>query len=150
MKTLEHLTDENLIKYHRLLASLSKRDMDKRKYGFDVKFSYHVVRLVDEVEQILVEETLDLQRNREKLKAIRRGEWKLEDIEEYFTRREKDLEKAYAESKLPHSPDEKRIRQLLMNCLEHHYGNLSDAVVDVDAATRTLQQVADVIRKAGY
>lgn len=131
-------------------APQGKRKELVEQFGFDVKFAYHVVRLIDEVEQILVEGTLDLQRNREQLKSIRRGEWTLEEIEEYFTRREKELELAYANSKLPHTPDEKRIRQLLMNCLEHHYGNLSDAVVDVDAATRTLQQVAHLIRQGGF
>ncbi len=120
------------------------------QFGYDVKFAYHVVRLIDEIDQILNEETLDLQRNREKLKAIRRGEWKLEDIEEYFTRREKDLETAYANSKLPHSPDEKKIRQLLMNCLEHHYGNLSECVVNVDSATLALQEIATILRKSGH
>jgi predicted nucleotidyltransferase len=147
------LSEEQSQKYLALLRrgeNAGKRFYIIKQFGYDVKFAYHVVRLIDEVEQILVEETLDLQRNREKLKAIRRGEWTLEQIEDYFIRREKDLEKAYSESKLPHSPDEKRIRQLLLNCLEHYYGNLSDAVVDVDAATRTLQQVAALIRKAGF
>jgi predicted nucleotidyltransferase len=120
------------------------------RFGYDVKFAYHVVRLIDECDQILNEETLDLQRNREKLKAIRRGEWKLEDIEEYFTRREKELEAAYAKSKLPHSPDEKKIRQLLMNCLEHHYGNLTECVVNVDSATLALQKIALLIKDSGY
>ena len=127
-----------------------KRKELVEKFGYDVKFAYHVVRLIDECDQILNEETLDLQRNREKLKSIRRGEWKLEDIEEYFTRREKDLETAYANSKLPHSPDEKKIRQLLMNCLEHHYGNLSECVVNVDAATLALQDIATILRKSGH
>ncbi len=44
-------------------------------HGYDTKFAYHVVRLIGEVEQILVEQDVDLQRDRELLKAIRRGEW---------------------------------------------------------------------------
>lgn len=99
------------------------------KYGYDVKFAYHVVRLLDEVEQILVEGDLDLERNREQLKSIRRGEWKLEDIEAHFQAKEKELESVYLSSKLPHSPDEDAIKALLMNCLEEHYGSLSNAIV---------------------
>ena len=45
------------------------------EHGFDTKFGYHVVRLIGEVEQILVEGDIDLQRDNEQLKAIRRGEW---------------------------------------------------------------------------
>jgi predicted nucleotidyltransferase len=98
------------------------------KYGYDVKFAYHVVRLLNEVEQLLTEGDLDLQRNREQLKSIRRGEWSENDVLDYFTRKEKELESAYTNSKLPHSPDEKRIKQLLLNCLEQHFGTLEGAV----------------------
>ena len=43
------------------------------EHGIDTKFAYHVVRLILEVEQILVEGDIDLQRNHEQLKAVRRG-----------------------------------------------------------------------------
>lgn len=43
------------------------------KYGYDTKFAYHVVRLLGEVEQILLEGDIDLQRDNDRLKAIRRG-----------------------------------------------------------------------------
>ena len=44
------------------------------EHGFDTRFGYHLVRLISEVEQILVEGDIDLRRNNEPLKAIRRGE----------------------------------------------------------------------------
>ena len=77
-------------------------------YGFDVKYAYHVVRLLDEVEQILTDGDIDLQRNREQLKAIRRGEWTQEDIRNYFTRKERELETLYTGSKLPARPTRPR------------------------------------------
>lgn len=131
---LSHLTDDELIQLEGILKSLPSDVKSKRiklieKFDYDVKFAYHVVRLLDEVEQILVEGDLDLERNREQLKSIRRGEWKLEDIEEYFQAKEKELESVYLTSKLPHSPDEDAVKALLMNCLEEHYGSLSNAIV---------------------
>ena len=45
------------------------------EHGYDTKFAYHVVRLLPEVEKILIEGDIDLQRNNEQLKAIRRGDW---------------------------------------------------------------------------
>jgi hypothetical protein len=39
-------------------------------HGYDVKFAYHVVRLLLEVEQILVAGDIALERDREQLKAI--------------------------------------------------------------------------------
>ncbi len=110
-----------------------KRKEIVEKFGFDVKFAYHVVRLLNEVEQILMEGDLDLMRNREQLKSIRRGEWTEPQIRDYFANKEKDLEKTFAESKLPAGPNEPAIKQLLLNCLEEHYGSLEKCIVNPDA-----------------
>lgn len=94
------------------------------QHGYDVKFAYHVVRLLNEVEQIMVEGDLDLERNNEQLKAIRRGEWRLEELEGYFSTKEKSLEQTYAVSKLSYGPDEEKIKEVLVNALEMHFGSL--------------------------
>ena len=106
----------------------SKREEGVAIYGYDLKFAYHVVRLLNEIEQILIENDLDLERNREQLKSIRRGEWTEEQIIKYFESKEKDLEKIYSESKLQHSPNENKIKSLLLECLEMHYGNISNVI----------------------
>lgn len=126
--------------------SNDKRAASIEKFGYDVKFAYHVVRLMNEVEQILIEHDLDLQRNREQLKSIRRGEWSLEQIESYFNNKEHALETAYANSTLPHSPDEDKIKTILLQCIEMHYGNLEGAVKvtsPLDKVLRELQSVID-------
>lgn len=99
-----------------------------QKYGYDVKFGYHIVRLLNEIEQILIEKDLDLERNREQLKSIRRGEWTLKQIVDYFEKKEKYLEEVYAKSDLQYSPDENKIKSILLECLEMHYGSLNDAI----------------------
>lgn len=123
----------------------SKRAAIREEHGFDVKFAYHVVRLLSEVEQILTEGDLDLQRNREHLKAIRRGEVPEEEIRRWAADKEKQLEQVYTDSELPHSPDETKIKNLLLHCLEAHYGSLDNAVVAEDATVRALRQIRDVI-----
>ena len=95
------------------------------KHGYDLKFAYHVVRLMDEAEQILVEGDIDLERNREQLKSIRRGEWTLQQIKDYIALKERTLAEVYTTCKLPHKPDEPKIKALLIDCLEQHYGSLS-------------------------
>jgi predicted nucleotidyltransferase len=126
---------------------LSKRWKTYQKYGMDTKFCYHVVRLLGQCEQILTDHDLDLQRNNEHLKAIRRGEVSFEEIKRYFNDKENSLEKLYSESKLQNSPDEPRIKQLLIDCLEQHYGSLKDAVVNVDQAVIALREINEVILK---
>jgi predicted nucleotidyltransferase len=118
-------------------APEGKRRELVEQFGYDVKYAYHVVRLLDEVEQILTEGDIDLQRNREQLKSIRRGEWTQDEIVGHF--------QLYTSSKLPHSPDEIKIKQLLLNCLEEHYGSLSDAVVEVDAAAQALDEIQAIL-----
>lgn len=125
----------------------SKRQAIRERYGYDVKFAYHVVRLIGEVEQILAEGDIDLRRNREQLKAIRRGEVPQEDIRRMYTEKERDLEKLYHSSKLPHGPDEPAIKKLLLECLEEHYGDLSSCITNPDDALVALREVAAVIRK---
>jgi len=122
----------------------SKRAGVVEKFGFDVKFALHVVRLIGEVQQILTLHDLDLQQDRERLKAIRRGEWTQEQVEEFFTRQEKELETAYNESTLPWSPNEDKIKQLLLDCLESHYGSLDKAIVVEGKELQALQEIRGI------
>lgn len=123
-----------------------KRQETVEKYGYDTKFAYHVVRLLGEVEQIMVEHDLDITRNREQLKSIRRGEWTLEYLHEWFEAKEKALEEVYAKSDLRYGPDEDSLRQLLLDALEQHYGSLDTAVkrdVQVDQLVDELRRLVD-------
>ncbi len=122
-----------------------KRQEIREEFGFDVKYAYHLVRLLYEAEQILLEGDIDLQRHREHLKAIRRGEVSEDDIRSWAADKEKHLENAYHDSKLPQTPDEKRIKQLLLQCLEEHYGSLEGCVVDPDAALTALREIQAVL-----
>ena len=121
-----------------------KRRAVVEQHGYDVKFAYHVVRLLNEAEQILTEGDLDLMRNREQLKSIRRGEWTELQIRDYFTRKEAELETLYHKSPLPAGPDEAKVKRLLLHCLEEHYGSLEKCVVNPDAAVTALREVAAV------
>ncbi|WP_435009409.1 nucleotidyltransferase domain-containing protein [Tundrisphaera lichenicola] len=111
------------------------------EHGYDTKFAYHVVRLIGEVEQILTEGDVDLQRDNERLKAIRRGEWTEQRLRTWFAEKESQLERAYAESKLRPNPDEEWIKALLLDVLEEHYGSLADCVVDPNRAVVALRNI---------
>jgi hypothetical protein len=144
IKSLEKLSHEELQCYHQILQNgenKSKRFQMRKEHGCDTKFLYHVLRLCDEAEQILLTGDLDLQRAREPMKAIRRGEWKLEDVREFFKEKEKALESAYINSKLPEEPNEAVLKDLLLKCLEEHYGNLSSVFQQPDWALSSLQKI---------
>lgn len=124
----------------------TKRRADYDQQGYSTKFAYHVVRLISEVEMILLENDLDLTRNREQLKAIRRGEWSKEQLRDFFNTKEKQLEALYLSSSLQDKPDEKAIRQLLLNCLEHHYGSLDGCIsVSPDEGTEAVRKLEEIL-----
>lgn len=125
-----------------------KRALSVEKYGYDVKFAYHIVRLIAQVEQILTEGDMDITRDRERLKAIRRGEWKEERIYSFFYEKEKDLEKIYNTSKLRYSPDESAIKNLLLECLEQYYGSLSAIEIRVPGKMEeALRQIESITKR---
>lgn len=152
---LDSLSDEDLLAYWLLhkdakpLPQSAPRRCSVEAYGLDTKFAYNIVRLLNEIEQILIEGDLDLERSREQLKSIRRGEWTVAQIKDYFTQKERELETAYAQSALPHGPDEAKLKQLLLDCLEMHYGSLADAVIVPDQERELLRQIKELCEKAG-
>ena len=126
-------------------AEGSKRWELKEKYGFDVKFASHTCRLLLQAQQILEEEDLDLQRNKEYLSSIRRGEVPLEDIKRFVFDKDAYLEKLYTESKLRHSPDEEAIKQLLLSVLESYYGSIDKAIVQPDQYLHKLKKIKELV-----
>jgi len=96
---------------------------------------------------VLVEHDLDLERNREQLKSIRRGEWSIEQIEDYFTKKESCLEEIYSKSTLRNKPDETGVKQLLLNCLEMHFGSLDKCIAKDVTTANLVQEIEDVLSK---
>lgn len=111
------------------------------KYGYDVKFAYHILRLFDEAEQLMLEGDMDLQRAREAMKAIRRGDWTAEEVRNWAVEKEKALEVAYTNCKLPEHAPYEPLRQLLLNCLEEHYGSLENCAATVGWAEQALKNI---------
>jgi len=124
----------------------SKRYAMVVEYGYDLKFAYHVVRLICEIEQILTTGDIDLRRDAELLKSIRRGEWTEDRVRLWFSEKERSLEHLYTDSDvIPYKPDEDAIKQLLLTCLESHYGNLSTVITDPNATTAALRKIKDIV-----
>lgn len=144
---LKDLTNEQLKHYYILYKNTGKRAVDTKIHGYDTKFLYHVVRLLSECEQILIEHDLDLRKNNEQLKAIRRGEWTLGQAKEYFENKEKQLEELYGKSTLQYKPEEDKIKKLLLECLEMHYGSLEKAVYVAPDIETDIKRVLDILNK---
>ena len=148
--SLEHLTNKELQEYY----TLYKNGNDKsgrfeiiKSHNFDIKFAYHIIRLFDEVEQIMLEGNLDLQRAREAMKSVRRGDWTAEEVRKWAMEKERALEVAYTNCKLPERPDEKALYDLLLQCLEEHYGSLGECLTQPDWAVEGLKDVDQLLER---
>lgn len=149
VRALAVLTDEALAEYASLMENRNKtnRFQAAKEQGTDTKYLYHLIRLLDEIEQILIFGDIDLQRNKEQLKAIRRGEMTEEEVVAVASEKEKYLEKLYIESKLREIPEFDALKELLLNCLEEHYGSLENVFVNPNAEKVALKQIQDILDK---
>lgn len=102
----------------------SKRSVIVNKYGYDTKYALHLVRLCLECKEILETGNLTLDKHADTLNRIKNGEWGMDDILGWFQIEEPKLKGYYEASKLPHRPDESRIKKLLIECLEMAYGSV--------------------------
>lgn len=144
---LEHISDEDLLDLYIRTNKLSKREQVVSRLNLDTKYLYHIIRLLGEIEMILLEGDLDLTRNNEQLKSVRRGEWSKEQITEYFQKKELELETLYLNSRLPHRPDESVIKNLLLGCLESHYGSLTKAVTKETKVDTLVKEIKSIIER---
>ena len=124
-----------------------KRQNSIDKYGYDVKFAYHCVRLLLECEQILETHDLNLSRDSEIYKSIRRGEWSFEKLKKWHETKDRAMEELYNKSTLRHVPDEEAIKQVLIECIEMHYGSLSAMNVKKEHSDfdRLYKKLADIV-----
>lgn len=102
-----------------------KRNSDIQKFGFDTKYAGHLVRLLLEAEEILRSGDFDIKKNGNHILEIRKGKYSLDEIKREVSNLENNLNLAYENSKLRDSPDEKEIKNLLVNCIEEFHGKLN-------------------------
>lgn len=99
-----------------------------RKYDeqdWDWKDGYHCMRMCLELDEILFEGTLTVDKNSEPLMDVRNGKVNKEELVNYCESYLSNIEEKVANKaflKVPHSPDEKKIKKLLLDCLDIKYG----------------------------
>ncbi len=117
------------------------------RFGYDTKFAAHTLRLLIQCEMILTEGHLDLTVAGAEMRSIRRGEWTLEHFSNEFLARKLAIEEYYPGCSLPEAPDHARVRELLLNCLEHHYGSLGKVVLRQDSTVLALKDIRTILNR---
>jgi len=88
---------------------------DAHGKGYDAKNMMHTIRLLQEAEEILRDGTLQLKRsNRDELLKIKAGEYEYDQLLTMADELLQKTERAWMNSKLPETPDAKRIEAILV------------------------------------
>lgn len=89
------------------------------KYGYDVKFASHLIRLLTEGLELLVDGRLSFPITHNRLvRDIKIGKFKMEEVLAKADQFESLIEEAYVRSTLPYGPDVDKISNLQVNLLE--------------------------------
>ena len=146
--TFKGYAGAQLSKIQRKRASENpKRRASIEKFGYDVKYGYHLVRLMLECEQILTTGNLVLDRDSKIYVDIRNGEWSEERLFKWFEERERQMEDLKNSAVVPHAVDHDAIKRVLLECLEMHYGSIANAISMPDAGERLLADLKALVHK---
>ena len=124
-----------------------KRAESIEKYGYDVKYGYHLIRLMLECEQILSSGHLVLDRDSKVYNSIRAGEWSLDRLMGWFEAKEQAMEELVTKSMVRNSVSEKAIGRVLMECLEIHFGSLRKVIVLPEMGNQILNDLETLISR---
>lgn len=101
-----------------------ERFANEEKFGYDLKFAVHVIRLHMQCREILAKATCTPRRpkeEREILLAIRKGGFSYEQFTEMADNLSKECESLYSTSTLRHGVDQDKIDEICMNIIERFH-----------------------------
>jgi len=92
------------------------------KYGYDVKFASHLIRLLSEGLNLLVDGKLSFPVDHNRyIRDIKEGKYDMGQVLSKADELESFVEQAYLNTKLPYGPDLKKIEDLQMEMLEEFW-----------------------------
>jgi predicted nucleotidyltransferase len=103
-----------------------RRKMMCTEFGYDVKNASHLIRLLSMGTELMLEGALNVDRggrDNQKLIAIKKGEWSLEQVQDESERLRKNFEDSRVKSVLRNKPDKDFIEHLLVTILYAHIFN---------------------------
>jgi len=134
MRTLMAFKGFAFAQIHRMRNDIKrgKTENPKRQYmleqfGMDVKQGSQILRLLDQINQLLDTGTIDLMNNKEEAKSMREGTWGTWDrFEKYTLERIELLEKkSLTTNAISPKPRTGELKVLLTECIEEFYGSES-------------------------
>jgi len=103
------------------------------KHGYDIKMGYHVLRLLDEMEQMLINNDIDLMRNNTECLLMKTGKWgDFDRFERVFQDRFDHVESLAHKTSLMPEPKVSSLHTLLNELIESYYGSKEKAKKEIE------------------
>ena len=150
-RKLSDLTDKELIEYReeysQCLKISSRLESIRQHGGVDVKALYHLVRLSLECIQILETRNMVLDQDKDLYKYIRAGNMSLGDVYAMFEENRQKINRLEGSSSIPDYIDKVKIKQILMDCLETQYGDISKFLkTDTSKNEEIIRQIRELVQ----
>lgn len=93
------------------------------KFGYDTKAAMHCYRLLLECEQLLNESNLRLDKNKDILLSIKKGNYSLDEVRNMIKKKDQEIKELYLRIKdiFKIRNDKTKIRDLLVECIKMTY-----------------------------
>jgi len=100
-----------------------ERAILEEKYGFDTKHGSHLLRLISEGRELLMEGKITFPRpDAQYLLEVKNGKYKYEAIEGLLENYDKEFEVYYENSPLPHTPNRPKVDELCIKIVRNFLG----------------------------
>lgn len=116
-------------------------------HGYDIKDFAHCARTLLNLKEILINGDFDPRKYKDMILEIRRGEWPYEKAMEWIPAQESELEILKEKSSLPEVADEDALKQLLLECLEIHYGKLHNVIFDATKPQKICREILNLLQQ---
>jgi uncharacterized protein len=155
MRTFQAFKGYAFSQLHRVRNDINrgKTDNPKRQhlldnFGYDTKMASQVLRLLDQLNQLLDTGTIDLMNNKDEAKAMRKGEWgDWKRFEPYVLERLDILEKkSLIQNVISPQPRLGELKILLSECIETWYGSETELIKQSNE-TVTVKELWDRLDK---
>jgi hypothetical protein len=138
---------------HRIRQRNPETDDRKKlieKNGYDTKMAYHTLRLMDQLEQILISNDIDLMRNKEECKLMRAGEWgDFDRFDREFQKKMDYLEELSRKCNLAPQPQQGALKKLLNEIIEEHYPSndvsIKEEFISINDIDKKFDQIIKLI-----
>ena len=150
LKSVPRFRGYMLSQLHKIKTKVpeGKRLESFNKWGYDLKFASHTIRLGYYCEQILQDRWIDLRRDAEMIKRIKLGQLSLLEVENLAQTILKRIEKKLVSTTLPTKPNEQKIKQLLINIIECHYGSIGGLIkISESEDAKKLAEIRSILWK---